>query len=474
MIKKIIKSVAILAFACMLCVQGTMPILAQPNVSGIDPNQPGSITINRFAGTTAVNPTEGTPLNGIPYTIELVRLRPGTPQTAEHLRHPENFEPVEGAEAFSATNSTVNGVAHFPGLPHGIFLVTEGEHAVTPVEDRVAPFIVGIPRRSADDESWIYDVVVYPKSEADTILDLNKELDLAWHPELEAMVATWTLETTIPRLIGNATRLEFVDSLDPRLTLVPGSVVGTYLRMAEVGGVLTATETTLPTTAFDYHVDSNRVLTIGLTQEGFNHLGTHAVLAPEGRLTFHFETTLATDEAYFGPLTNEATLYYNEEDGVTTAVPPTDMLFGIEVEKVDVTGALLDGAVFELFLDEDGNIPALIGANGDNLRFTTVNGRVMIPNLQAGTYYLQEVESPEGFRLISNLMPVRVGANYVTEEGRNHVVIGRVVNEVEGGFVLPETGGVGTMLFTVVGLALIGGALSLILIAKRRRDDQHG
>jgi len=48
-------------------------------------------------------------------------------------------------------------------------------------------------------------------------------------------------------------------------------------------------------------------------------------------------------------------------------------------------------------------------------------------------------------------------------------VTASTVNGVEGGVTLPQTGGVGTILFIVVGLVLIGGAISFALIAKRRR-----
>jgi len=472
MIKKLVKIIGVCIFVCMLCTQMMLPALAQPNLSGIDPNRPGSITIHRFAGSTATAPTTGIPLNGIPYTVTLVRLIPGTEPTPANLRNAANFEPVTGADAFSQTLYTANGIASFTDLPQGIFLVTEGEHTVTPEGDRVAPFIVGIPRRSADGEDWLYDVDVYPKSEADTVLDLEKELDLAWDPTLEALVATWTLETTIPRLMGNATRFEFIDELDTRLTFIPGSVIGTYLRMEEIEGVLTQVEATLPASAFTASLDENHMLSIALTQAGIDHLAAYATPAPDGTLTFTFRTSVASGEENLGLLTNDATLYYNENE-IPVNVPPTETLFGIEVEKIDVSGALLDGAVFELFLDAAGEYPAFLNATGNNMRFTTVDGVVFIPNLLAGTFYLQEVEAPEGFDLITTRMPVTVSTANVNPD-RNYVVTVQVVNEVEGGFVLPETGGTGAMILTVVGLALIGTALSLVMIIRYRRGRHDG
>jgi len=471
MMKKMVKKTALLVFAFMILAQMTLPIMAQPNISGIDPSEPGSIRIHRFAGSTEAAPTTGTPLNGIPYTIQLVRLAAGTEPTAANLRNPESFEAITGDGAFTATESTVNGIASFTNLPHGIFLVTEGTHTVTPESDRVPPFIVGIPRLSENGDTWIYDVDVYPKSEEDTVVDLEKELEFEWDSELEASVATWTLETTIPRLIGNATRLEFIDELDERLTLVPNSVVGTYLRMEDDDDTLVTVTATLPSSAFAVNVDADNVLSIALTTAGFSHLAANAILAPSGTLTFTFRTIVSPAEETFGELTNDATLYYNEDE-IIVGIPPSTTLFGIEIEKTDVSGVRLDGAVFELFLDADGDYPALLDENDNNIRFTTVNGLISIPNLPAGTYYLEEVEAPDGFRLITGLMPITVSASTVNPD-RNFVVTVQVVNEVEGGFVLPETGGVGTILFTVVGASLIGGAVTLAIIAKRRRGQDE-
>ena len=468
-LRKALKNVVLFALACLLFVQAMVPVIAQPNVSGIDPDIPGSITIHRFAGSTAAAPTQGTPLNGIPYTIELVRLIPGIEPTAENLRNPDNFDPITGDGAFNATQSTVNGIANFENLPHGIFRVTEGAHTVTPAADRMDPFIVGIPRRSADGLTWVYDVDVFPKSEEDTILSLEKELEIAWDGELEEMVATWTLQTTIPRLIGNATRLEFVDELDERLTFI--DAVGTYLRMEEDDGVVTQVEATLPASAFNASVGGNNVLSIALTQDGFNHLARYAILAPDGTLTFTVRTIIGTSESNFGPLTNAARLFYNDEDEIITYTPPPpEVLYGLEVEKVDVNRERLDGAVFELFLDANGSYPAFGNEAGVNREFAATNGVFLIPNLREGTFYLRETVAPPGHQLITDLMPVTINATSVNPE-RNYVITVQVINEVEAGFVLPETGGTGTLIFTAVGLVLIGGALSLALVAKRRRNE---
>lgn len=470
---KILKKIGLLVIAGIILIQPALIINAQPNLSNLDPDRLGSITINRFAGTTPSNPTAGTPLNGIPYTVELVQIRSDIDQTTADLRDVANFEPIPLATGgFSATGSTTNGSVSFVDLPQGIYLVTENEHTVTPESDRVAPFIVGIPRRVAegDGEVWLYDVIVYPKAEEDTIVDLTKSVTLGWDENVDDFVATWELTTTIPRLIGNATRFEFVDNLDDRLTLINGSVTGTFWRMEDVDGTLTPTaQTLMENTHFQVSLDEVNNVWIELTAAGISTLSQNAILAPTGTLTFNFSTIVSTVETDLGSVTNTATLYYNDNAGIT-ATASTYPQFAMEIEKIDINRNRLAGASFEVFFDEAENYPAFPNAQGVNRTFTTgTDGLVFIPALQAGTFYLRETNAPAGHRIIADNMRVIVDAPH-TSASRNYVVELQVVNEIEGGFNLPATGGIGAIIFSTTGVILIGTATILLVLIKRRKD----
>ena len=460
--KKFVKKLGLFALACTMFAQFAqmvVPFTAQANHNNL---QQGRITIHRFAGPTA----QGVPLNGIPYRVERVRVLPNTPQTADALRYPGNFEPITGPDAYYRELSTVNGIADFDNLPLGIYLVTELPHTITPEGDRIDPFIVGIPRRGEGD-TWIYEVDVYPKTDEDLPTLFDKELELIWDPELGELVAEWTLESTIPRLIGNATRFEFIDPLNDNLTFIPNSVVGTYYRPQNIDDIPTSVPATLPSNAFTAGVGANNTLSIALTQAGFSHLSANAILAPEGTLTFTFRTRLSPEEVDLGEITNSARLYYNEEEGQDTD-SPVDYHFALEIEKIDVNGDRVGEATFRLFFDEARTQPVFPNADGENATFTTDNGLLFIPFLQAGVIYIEETEAPDGYRPNTGMMRVVIGEGTASED-RPFVVELQIVNEIEGGFILPETGGVGTIIFTVLGLTLVGGAVSLALIAKNRR-----
>ena len=88
--------------------------------------------------------------------------------------------------------------------------------------------------------------------------------------------------------------------------------------------------------------------------------------------------------------------------------------------EVDKWTGPLEGAVFGLFTDEDGEVPYIPkkadGTAGDEpLTATTgADGRMNFAGLDAGTYYLKEISAPAGY--VTNSDPVEVVISAVTEE----------------------------------------------------------
>lgn len=92
---------------------------------------------------------------------------------------------------------------------------------------------------------------------------------------------------------------------------------------------------------------------------------------------------------------------------------------------------------------------------------TPESGKVIIRGLEAGTYKLTETDAPEGYNKVEGDIEVTISATYkadgtleswkVNTDGTNHEV------EVENhaGTLLPGTGGMGTVIFTVVGVAIV-------------------
>lgn len=129
---------------------------------------------------------------------------------------------------------------------------------------------------------------------------------------------------------------------------------------------------------------------------------------------------------------------------------------------------------------------------------TDENGEVSQPGLANGTYYLVETKTKAGYNLLK--APVEVKLNiayktttkteYVTDKSGVKTLVKNEIektkttfteNEVESegihtetiinkkGFELPITGGMGTVLFSIAGFALMAGA-AFVLLKGRRKD----
>ncbi|WP_424236978.1 SpaA isopeptide-forming pilin-related protein [Bhargavaea ginsengi] len=153
---------------------------------------------------------------------------------------------------------------------------------------------------------------------------------------------------------------------------------------------------------------------------------------------------------------------------------------GLEITKVDASeGTKLEGAVFKL-TDMDGNVINTTDAGGvvtlngtvfngalNNL-VTREDGTFIIKGLTPGTYQLHETKAPtyedeeglKSYRLLTKPIEVIV---------KNNEDASYTVENSKSGWLLPTTGGIGTVLFSSVGLTLMGAAL--VLYYRRRKSE---
>lgn len=136
----------------------------------------------------------------------------------------------------------------------------------------------------------------------------------------------------------------------------------------------------------------------------------------------------------------------------------------------------LDGATFIVIKKDSGKDYYLtykdntvtwteIGADKDYTnatRYTSKNGgKITVSGLAFGTYYLREIEAPNGFQLLTDDKDFIISKDSFKDEATL-----KVANVSKGGF-LPSTGGKGIIAFLAIGMALM-----LFAFYKYRRIQQ--
>ena len=177
---------------------------------------------------------------------------------------------------------------------------------------------------------------------------------------------------------------------------------------------------------------------------------------------------------------NEAWLEYGEEH-YTTHDSTKTYTFGFDIVKTDNTNKLLDGAEFKIYDAATGGTEIAVVLMDDGVTYRRAredetgvsidvkNGQVRVVGFDNGTYYLEETVAPDGYNKLtarqrfiisdSNLDAVFNDSIFSTGSGVH------VVNKT--GSMLPETGGMGTMIFILIGTVVMLGA-GVLLFAKKR------
>lgn len=236
-------------------------------------------------------------------------------------------------------------------------------------------------------------------------------------------IVTYTLSINLPGDIANYESFVVTDILHENLEYIAGSQSNPK--------------------GFTFHEDGQKLTwTADPTQ-----------LSP-GTMDITFDARVSENaEANVG-IDNEATIDYNnsyETGGKTTPpVTVTPTVGSLTVIKQDGnTEETLEGAVFDLI--QEGNVIAT--------GTTDENGVIHFDELDYGEYQLVETKAPNGYNKLTK--PIEV---VVSEEFNEQII---KVDNYKSGWTLPKTGGIGTLLFTLVGLTIMGAALVLYIRYRR-------
>lgn len=255
-----------------------------------------------------------------------------------------------------------------------------------------------------------------------------------------------------------------------------------------------------------------------------------------GLIYLHFQATVAPDAVAESEASATAKLEYvfsMEADKTKTTADSTAAVYNYDFTLFKKSNELIDpsnagsghqplaGAGFTLYADEamaqaikmvkveaSGDAgayyrPALEGEEGAvaqmDANMGNDNNTLSIRGLDVGSYYVKETKTPSGYYAPKGSFKLELAAVLNTGETLDkqlasggfsnldkadtlliqHNEVNKNLNRFEVHLlnsstpVLPTTGGVGTVMFTVVGLLCMGAALWFFLFARRRREDEQ-
>lgn len=255
-----------------------------------------------------------------------------------------------------------------------------------------------------------------------------------------------------------------------------------------------------------------------------------------GLIYLHFQATVAPDAVAESKASATARLEYvfsMEANKTKTTADSTAAVYNYDFTLFKKSNELYDpsdagsrhrplaGAGFTLYADEamtqainmvmeaNGDAgayyrPALAGEEGAVAQMDANMGNdkntLSIRGLDVGSYYVKETKTPSGYYAPKGIFKLELTAERDSSESlvktlskgsvfgalkdADRALVRR--NEVNKGLnrfeadllnsstpVLPTTGGVGTVMFTVIGLLCMGAALWFFLFARRRREDEQ-
>lgn len=163
------------------------------------------------------------------------------------------------------------------------------------------------------------------------------------------------------------------------------------------------------------------------------------------------------------PNTNHVDLHYTNNMNVDSDITGNTVnvyTFTLNVGKVDGnnTTKTLPNATFKLTSKNDAEFVKTLTTGTD--------GSVTFTGLKAGTYYVEETVAPEGYNINSKKFEITISTQGIVT-GDNVKDNKLVVTDFP--LSVPQTGGAGTVMFTVGGIALIACAGVLFFVVMRKK-----
>lgn len=186
-----------------------------------------------------------------------------------------------------------------------------------------------------------------------------------------------------------------------------------------------------------------------------------------------FTTKLSDNANKFGQaIPNEDGLTYENKSGQKNEVEGDKVdvyTYKIKVVKADADAKtkMLGGAQFKIYKNYNETTKTLSGFIAETPETDATTGEATFDyKFAEGTYYVQESKAPDGYNMNSDVYTVTItkGGTGITDGVYGALTV------YDSRKKLPETGGAGTLAFTIVGGALIAAAGVLLVIVLKKRS----
>lgn len=419
--------------------------------------------------------TDAEPLAGISFSWYEVN----DTQLAALKANPGDFDtPAKMAAAGyvlgGATGETnAAGRVTISDLAEGNYWIVENGKSII-ADSRAVPFGLTLPFTNLTRDGWLDKIYVYPKNTLqDVPVDPEKEVDEVNNAIGE--LHTWKITQAIPLGIADYETFGFIDEIDARLDFegvasvevnAPGVTLGAgdyVVNYDDTAGQLGL-----------YGIMLDKPLTGTLTVY-FTEAGLAKLAEATGDLTIEFDTRI-NDKAIMGlDIYNNVVLDFDNghgDDGKYVPEEPPFVHTGGKafIKKDGVTHEIVGGAEFKitnadgLFVKVGAGGAVTFGADTEDSPATVftsdaITGMFEVKGLPYGDYVLIETKAPPGYAL-----PTNPNTNFTVDATSYYldptdVALGdpsdnsmRIDNRR---LTIPQTGGMGTMAFTIIGSVLM-------------------
>lgn len=284
---------------------------------------------------------------------------------------------------------------------------------------------------------------------------------------------------------------KFIDKLSDGLEFVADSVEVNIAKNKITVGANTYSAT---------YEDTTKTLTVAFADlKNVVKSGTSKV-ATDDEIVVTYKAKITKDAVKDNPAKNTVYLEYSnnpgtDELGKSNPDESKVYTYDIEIHKFhteDIDANRLANATFKLTSDVDGNnVVKLVaetdanayhvqgdGETGVDTVTTDGTGKINIKGLKAGTYYLHETIAPTGYNKLKKPIEIKIDVtnndytkpSYTVNGTPNKANDSTIKVENVKGVMLPETGSIGTIGLTALGVAVV--LLGVFAPRKKKKENR--